>query len=242
MCFPLPTRPERARGPAARPAPRAAPARGFTLIEAALTTVIIGVGVLAIVEAQHTFLRTNDWSSQAATGTYLANEIREMTRPLARHDPVTGLYLADGGAGTVLHGWGREPGEVGVDDLDDLDDFDGLVFRFDGTPSITDNDLPGPVDAFGNVIPEILASGSAMLDAEGLPVPLQGWSQHVRVEKLDPFNSSVPRAASYFEPAQGTFEGRAVDQYPLRVTVQTRYLGRFDTEPRSIASVVWIVP
>ena len=42
-------------------------ARGFTLIETALTTVIIGVGVVAIVEAQQAFMRSNGWSSEAAT-------------------------------------------------------------------------------------------------------------------------------------------------------------------------------
>src|SRR5205085_2463013 len=76
---------------------RQAGARGFTLIETALATVIIGVGVLALLEAQQAFMKSNDWSTQAATATYLANEIREMTRKLPRHDPVTGLTLQTSG-------------------------------------------------------------------------------------------------------------------------------------------------
>ena len=62
--------------------------RGFTLIETALATVIIGVGVLALVDSQAAFLASNAWSTQTATANYLANEIREMTRRLPKHDPV----------------------------------------------------------------------------------------------------------------------------------------------------------
>lgn len=64
--------------------------RGFTLIEAALATVIVGVGVLAIVEAQQSFHRKNLWAVQSGVATRLGNEIREMTLNLPRHDPVTG--------------------------------------------------------------------------------------------------------------------------------------------------------
>src|SRR5436309_1842325 len=99
----------------------------FTLIETAMATVIIGVGVVALVEAQQAFMHTNGWSSQAATATFLANEIREMTRRLPRHDPVTGLFTTGGGGGPVtVVGWGREPSDVTVQDFDDVDDFDGL--------------------------------------------------------------------------------------------------------------------
>jgi prepilin-type N-terminal cleavage/methylation domain-containing protein len=71
--------------------------RGFTLIETALATVIVGVGVLALLDAQAAFHVSNDWSTHAATGTYLANEIRELTRKLPNHDPVTGLYFTTQG-------------------------------------------------------------------------------------------------------------------------------------------------
>lgn len=217
--------------------------RGFTLMETALATVIIGVGVLALIEAQQAFMRANEWSTQAATATYLANEIREMTRRLPRHDPVTGLSLIDGPGGSVLHGWGPEPGEVTVQDFDDIDDFDGIVFSWDGTMDIADGDLPGPIDAFGNVIPEILADGTVMLDAGGDPVPLRGWSQEVTVEKLNPFDTSETVAPEYeMPPSPPYFDGLRVDQFPLRVTVTVRYQGPFDTSAREMVRVTWIVP
>ena len=40
--------------------------RGFTLIESALATVIIGVGVLAMVTAQQALHRKNEWSTHAS--------------------------------------------------------------------------------------------------------------------------------------------------------------------------------
>ncbi len=88
---------------------------GFTLIETALATVIVGVGVLSIVAAQQAFHKQNAWSTHASTATRLGNEIREMTFRLPRHDPVTGLLLP----------WGPEDNELWVGDFDDLDDFDG---------------------------------------------------------------------------------------------------------------------
>ncbi|MEY3025663.1 MAG: hypothetical protein RLZZ238_560 [Planctomycetota bacterium] len=95
--------------------PRTRTARsGFTLIETALATVIVGTGVLAIVSAHQAFFRQNEWSTHASTGQRLGNEIRELTLHLPRHDPVTGLAY-----------WGPEPNEFDIEDFDDLDDFDG---------------------------------------------------------------------------------------------------------------------
>ncbi len=61
--------------------------RGFTLIEAALTTVIIGTAVLAIVAAQQAYHQQNDWAQRSATAHLLANEIRELTLTLPVYDP-----------------------------------------------------------------------------------------------------------------------------------------------------------
>lgn len=113
--------------------------RGFTLIEAALATVIVGVGVLAMVAAQAAFHQKNAWSTHASTAMRLGNEIRELTFNLPRHDPVTGQAY-----------WGPEPKEEWVGDFDDLDDFDGvngngIVYSAaDGT---------GPINARREVIP-----------------------------------------------------------------------------------------
>jgi len=217
--------------------------RGFTLLETALTLVIISVGVLAIVESQQYFFQANGWSSHAAAGTFLANEIREMTHGYARHDPVGGLTLVDDGAGgTELIGWGPEPGEVTVQDFDDLDDFDGFTFRWDGTGAteqdgvliIDDDDLPGPIDAFGNVIDG--------LDGAGGEQAAFGWAQTIFVEKVDPFDYTTTYAPADELPPAGSFDGLDVGDFPLRVTVVVTHQGPFDAEAQEVARVSWIVP
>jgi hypothetical protein len=98
--------------------------RAFTLIEAALATIIVGTGVLAILSAYQVLLEKNEWSSMTSTATWLGNEIREMSLNLPRHDPVTAAEF-----------WGPEPDEIVLEDYDDVDDFDGngggLVFSAD---------------------------------------------------------------------------------------------------------------
>jgi hypothetical protein len=198
--------------------------------------VIVLVGVVAMVEAQRTFMRTNSWSSHEATATYLANEIRERMRNLPRHDPVTGLSLGQGpGGGPVVVGLGPEPGEVTVDDFDDVDDYNGITFGIGGQ-------FDGPIDAFGRVIPQIDMDGNIRLDSQGNPLPLQGWSQSVLVEKIDPFNFATVLAWEHTVPSDGTFPGRTVDQYPLRVTVTVSYQGPFDPGAGEVTRITWIVP
>lgn len=89
---------------------------GFTLIEAALTTVVISTGVLAILAAQQAFHKKNDWAQRSGTALQLANELRELTMVLPKHDPFTGLANV-----------GPESGEESVLDYDDVDDFAGEV-------------------------------------------------------------------------------------------------------------------
>lgn len=230
---------------------RAGQARGgFTLLEAAMSTVIIGVGVVAMVDAQSAFVQANLWSSHAATGTYLANEIREMTRHLPKHDPVTGLFFADEGDPTSLRGWGPDGGELTIGDFDDLDDFDGLSLSWFGTAGHTDGDLPGPVDAFGNIIREIpLVDPPPTIDpdtGEELPPepqgPIMGWTQRISVDKLEPFNNTVTVADNMVLAGHPTLPDRAVNQFSLLVTVETLYQPPFEAEAEVISSVSWIVP
>lgn len=91
-------------------------AGGFTLIESALTTIIIGTGVLAILSAQQAYHMKNNWASRTSTAMLLANELRERTLSLPLHDPITG-------AATL----GPELDETVPLAYDDLDDFAGSV-------------------------------------------------------------------------------------------------------------------
>lgn len=233
------------RPAAARPAatrPRPAPLRrGFTLIETALATVIIGVGVLALVQAQESFIKSNAWSSQAATANYLAGEIRELTRRLPKFDPVNGLFVD--GAGT-LRGWIPRPTDTGPRDFAYVTAFDGLKFASGGSTGWADGDLPGPIDAFGTVIPDVDGNGEIRTTFGGAPIPLQGWSQEVFVTKIDPFNNSITYAKTDTLAANPTtgFKGLAIDKFPLRVTVVVKYRGPFDSADFEMARVSWIVP
>ncbi|MFG0328729.1 MAG: hypothetical protein ACF8PN_02415 [Phycisphaerales bacterium] len=110
-------------------------------METALAIVIVSTGVLSIIYAQQAFLQENDWSSRLSTATYLANEVREMTIRLPRHDPVTWTAY-----------WGPEPNELNLEDFDDLDDFDGA----DGLGlTYAALDATGPVNARREVIPNM---------------------------------------------------------------------------------------
>ena len=145
---------------------------GFTLVETALATVIIGTGVLAMVSAHQVLLEKNEWSTMASTAALLGNEIREMTLNLPRHDPVTNQAY-----------WGPEPDESTVMDFDDVDDFDGpgggLVF------SATMGN--GPIDANRSIIGDMDGWEQVVrvrnVDPFDILTPLEdGTSEMVRVE------------------------------------------------------------
>ena len=110
--------------------------RGFTLIEASLVTVIVGVGVLAIVAAQQAYHKQNAYSQRVGTALLLANEIREMTMHMPQNDAISNTMY-----------WGPEPNEPTVEQYDDLDDFDGT----DGT-GLT---FSPPIDALRQPIPNM---------------------------------------------------------------------------------------
>jgi hypothetical protein len=214
---------------------------GFTLIETALATVIIGVGVLALIDSQRAFLASNAWSTQTATANYLAGEIRELTRRLPKHDPVNGLFVDAAGA---LQGWGPRTGDATAVDFAYITALDGLTFTSSGSAGWADGNLPGPIDAFGTVIPDVDGSGVVRMTTGNTPMPLQGWTQSIAVTKVDPFNNSHTYVPNATLPADATtgFKGLAIDQFPLRVTVTVRYRGPFDSADTDMGTVSWIVP
>ena len=150
---------------------------------------------------------------------------------LPRHDPVSGLALGTGPGGqTVVNGVGREPGEVTILDFDDMDDYDGVEFGGNGN-------FDGPVDAFGTVIPDVDVNGVTRIDpTTGLAMPLQGWSQAITVEKVDPYDFSQPVAWAH------TDVYRTVDRFPLRVTVTVKFQGPLDPQPDIVTTMTWIAP
>ena len=114
---------------------------GFTLIEAALTTVIVGTGVLSIVAAQQAYHMKNGWAQRTGTAQLLANELRELTLTLPLHDPITGKS-----------NMGPESDEHGIADYDDVDDFAGSVNASGQGTGLTFNP---PINALRQSVPDM---------------------------------------------------------------------------------------
>ena len=89
--------------------------RGFTLMEAALVTVIIGVGVVAMMELLAAGTVVNRDGAESTTAMNLARNVREMSLGLAFADPTDPTH------------WGLESGET-LATCDDIDDLDGATF------------------------------------------------------------------------------------------------------------------
>jgi hypothetical protein len=81
-----------------------------------------------------------------------------------------------------------------------------------------------------------------MIGGNGQPVPLQGWSQSVLVQKMTPYDFSTAVDWTATQAAAPPFPGRTVDQYPLRVTVTVFYQGEFDAQAQAVTTMSWIVP
>jgi hypothetical protein len=89
---------------------------GFTLIEAALVTSIVGIGVLAMLQLLAAGTASNSAGAQMTTALNLAKGIREMSMGLSFTDDVTPTN------------WGPDAGET-IGTYDDIDDLDGAVFN-----------------------------------------------------------------------------------------------------------------
>jgi hypothetical protein len=89
--------------------------RGFTLIEAATTTVIVGVGCVAMLQLLAAGSMANGEGTELTIACNLAGCVRECLTGVAFSDP------------NVKGTWGAEPGE-NLATYNDLDDFDGKTF------------------------------------------------------------------------------------------------------------------
>lgn len=143
------TRPRNA-APGARRRRRA----GFTLIEAALTTVIVGTGVLSIVAAQQAYHRKNDWSQKIGTAVLLANELRELTLSLPAYDPLNGTSQL-----------GPRADQTTVATYDDVCDFAGTVTAGVGTGMT----FTPPINALRQPIANMAGWSQAIRVANVLP-------------------------------------------------------------------------
>src|SRR5437016_2991276 len=81
--------------------------RGFTLIEAAIVTVLVGIGVVSILELLAVGSNANRISQNTVSAVNLAGSIHELSLALAFTDPQTANH------------WGVETGEAlaGYDDI-----------------------------------------------------------------------------------------------------------------------------
>jgi len=90
--------------------------RGFTLIEASLATIIIGVGVLSMMQLFTACTKQNGAASNMTTAMLLAENIQETMAGVSFSDPAYGKTY-----------FGPEPGQT-LHSYDDIDDFDGKTF------------------------------------------------------------------------------------------------------------------
>jgi type II secretory pathway pseudopilin PulG len=128
-----------------RRAPRLPRRRGFTLIEAATTTVIIGVGCVAMLQLLGAGTMANHQGTESTVALNLAGNVREAMAGLAFTDVTSPTH------------WGPEAGEAVVKQYNDLDDFDG----WSSAPST-------PIDAKRDRLPTEYAAWSQQVKVESL--------------------------------------------------------------------------
>jgi type II secretory pathway pseudopilin PulG len=101
--------------PNTQPATRR-PRAAFTLIETSLATMIVGVGILSVMQLFFACTRQNASATSMTTAMLLAENIQETMANLSFNDPAYGRTY-----------FGPEPGQT-LGSYDDVDDFDGQTF------------------------------------------------------------------------------------------------------------------
>lgn len=88
---------------------------GFSLIEVLISTILVGLAIVALLTASSAFTIANGAGADLSTAEFLIEQIRELTAMLPVIDPETGTAV-----------FGAE--EASLSGYDDLDDFNGAVF------------------------------------------------------------------------------------------------------------------
>ncbi len=86
---------------------------GFTLIEALMAVILLGLAIAALVGANTAFTQANGAGSELSTSEFLLEQIRELTTTLPTIDPETETFGTEEASFTLY---------------DDVDDFDGKSF------------------------------------------------------------------------------------------------------------------
>ena len=89
---------------------------GFSLIEALIAIVLVGLAVASLLAANGAFTKANGAGTDLSTAEFLVEQIRELTALLPVIDPETEDATFGPESGETLAGY------------DDLDDFDGASF------------------------------------------------------------------------------------------------------------------
>jgi hypothetical protein len=146
-------------------------------METALTTIIVGLAITALIKLVLTTTQQDAMSQRSTAGSLLAENVREM---------MAGLPFADPGTGTTT--FGRETGETALSQYNDVDDFNG----FDST---TRTDI-----AAGQPVGVIDAARRVILDPVTGQIPAEwaNYRQQIAVEPVDPtnFNTVLPTSVT----------------------------------------------
>jgi type II secretory pathway pseudopilin PulG len=145
-------------------------AHGFTLIEAALATVIIGVGVVAAMQAFGAGTRLNKSAAHMTSAMLLANNIQEVTATLPFHDPIFGRST-----------FGPESGE-NLAAYNDLDDFENTTFS---PPIDTSRQSISGMSQYSQqvtILPVYANKLNSNADESSLEIPKSTYTGAVRVQ------------------------------------------------------------
>lgn len=135
--------------------------RGFTLIEAAMVTVIIGVGVVSMLQLLAAGTQSNSEGTELTTSINLANNIREMSLGLAYYDPQANP------ANPFV--WNTKEASVAL--YDNIMDLDGATDTW--------NEASDPASGYQQFSPP--------LDVRRNPIDTYAsWAQWVKVETVSP--------------------------------------------------------